>query len=128
MADIPLIPNFDTNWDYHNPTGVEFPIMASDARPSYPNNKMCVNGIEVDQYVQKCEFERLRKCGFNLVRISDQYWKLEGHCDQANGTRVGISACTKEVNHALHKEIDDLTIEEVTNYYIDFLLRDKHGL
>lgn len=88
MADTPIVP--DTNWEYHNPTGEEFPIMASDPGPY---NKKTVNGAAKADVVpvQTEEFNILRQCGFNLVRLGSQYWDIGVSNTNALGTGVGIT-------------------------------------
>lgn len=38
MAENNPIQSEESNWEYHNPAGDKFPIMATDPRPPYPGN------------------------------------------------------------------------------------------
>lgn len=119
MADIPLVPIYNSNWEYHNPTGDEFPVMASDARPNYPSRKM--PGTEEKQYVLKSEFQRLHQCGFNLVRLGNTTWDLRKSSSETTDTGVTICATTIDINQDNNFKDKDLTISDVANYYLGFI-------
>lgn len=61
------------NWPYHNPTPGEFPIMASDPRPA-PEDSKDIVPVNNKITVTKEDYDRLKECGFNIVRYAPRCW------------------------------------------------------
>lgn len=75
--------SFSTNWEYHNPTSNDFPIMASD---------VCPTGIALNQR----QFNELKDCGFNIVRISPRYVNIEEANEYASKSGVQLNVVLTE--------------------------------
>lgn len=77
--------------------------MASDARPEISNAHICGTGYDylskpgavASASISENDFRTLRNCGFNLVRIGENYWNIdESQKHIPPGCNVGINVST----------------------------------